>query len=176
MSSIKANASRSEFMEILPVAAGLIVILSSVRVFSRAAAAVNDKHVMLKAAYMEQMCSSGQNGVASPDQADAASMAPSRLAGCTKEECVRSIKPQKRVQMWSGRPRTRGLIPWLMSGPSETGGATKIRARSCCGSHTFLPPGLDAESASVHRGKVLSVRGGSRRIISAFSCVFVQVH
>lgn len=139
MRSIKGNASKPEFIQILPITATLSLIISLVRVFSRAAPAEYDRHVMLKAAYMEQMCSSGRNGCTSPDQADADSMAPSRLAVCSKEGCVRPIKPRKRVEMRSGRPRTRALIPWLMSGPTETGGVTKLRVRSWCDSHSFLP-------------------------------------
>lgn len=141
MRSIKGNSSKPEFIEILPITAALILIrLSPVRVFSRATPAVNDMHVVLKAAYMEQVCSSGQNGSTSPDQAVADSMAPSRLAECSKEGCARPIKPQKKhADMWSGRPRTRGLMPWLISGPSETGGETDIHVRSWCDTHRFLP-------------------------------------
>lgn len=138
MRSMKGSASKAEFTEVLPVTAVVILMLAPVRVFSRSAPAVNDRHVMLKAAYMEQ-CSPGQNACTSPDQADADSMAPSRLAECPKEGCVRPLKPQKRVEIRSGRPRTRGLILWLMSGPTETGGGAKILVRSWCDTHRFLP-------------------------------------
>lgn len=80
--------------------------------------------------------------------------------------------------MWSSRPRTRGQLPWLMSGPTEADGVTKkprpelVRYRRVSPS---LAPGLDAEGAFVYRGKVLAVNGGSRRIISVFCCVFMRV-
>lgn len=64
------------------------------------------------------------------------------------------------------RPRTRGASPWLMSGPTEAGGAVqkkkkgkegrrrrRSRVRSCC------VPGLSLSGAGVRRGWCVRLSG-----------------